>query len=140
MRNPDQSDLIEKDRFVKLLWIIRTDIDKTKIEKIVDELSKCQNNIDGQIEFIPLIEECERVIEYNRQSQVSIIYYQYLNNRTKKVPWSSLVEIFEQFKEPKTTAEIQQIMFRYNPNGDEEIDFDTFKLIIKDLVFFKELS
>ena len=117
-----------------MLWIIRTDIEQSKIEKIINELYKCQNNKYNQIEFMPLIEECERIIEYNRQSQIWMVYYQYLNDR-KKIPCASMREIFDQFKQSKSDLEVKLLLMKYNFDDKDEIDFDTFKLIIKEEVF-----
>ena len=82
-------------------------MDTTKIEKITRALSHYQE--DDKIPYMPIIEELERAVNYNKQSRISVVFYQFLNEFTGLLPCSWLTDIFEQFQQPKNHDEIDQI-------------------------------
>ena len=59
-------------------------MDTAKIDKITKALTHYQN--DDKIPYMPILEELESAVDFNKQSQLKIVFYQFSNELTELLP------------------------------------------------------
>ena len=59
-------------------------MDTAKIDKITKALTHYQN--DDKIPCIPILEELESILDFNKQYQIKVIFYQFSNELTELLP------------------------------------------------------
>lgn len=109
-----------------------------KLERITQKIEYYQDD-SSKIYYQSILDELEHLAEFKRHSQIWMVFYQFSHDKTDTVPCSSLKEIFDQFQQPKTKEEMEEIYKYYEIDDTIQIPLIKFKEIIRNEIYNKEV-